>query len=109
VITWTAGTPSFRELGFDRPELGLSASAGGFVAGRVYIAAGRRQAGPVTGVVSFDPKRVDGASVVLDEEPPVGVARRSHAAAVSGGKLYVFGGLIEGEKQATDSVEELTP
>jgi hypothetical protein len=109
VIVWTAGAPAFRELAFDRPELGLSASAGGFVAGRVYLASGRREAGPVTGVVSFDPAGVDGASVALVEEPPVAVARRSHAAAVSGGKLYVFGGLIEGEKRATESVEELSP
>ncbi len=72
------------------------------------MAAGRRPDGPVASVPSFDPVHLD-AAVALVEHSPVTVTRRSHAAACSGGKLYVFGGLLEAKKRALDSVEELEP
>ena len=108
ILVWTSGDPAFRAVPLERPELGLSSTAGGLIGGRVYLAAGRRQDSPVASVLSFDAVHLD-AAVALVEHSPVTVTRRSHAVACSGGKLYVFGGLLEAKKRALDSVEELEP
>jgi len=83
--TWTSGTP------MPKPVV-LAAAA--MLGGKIYVLGGAisdRVDGDNDGVVAdvhvFDPQ-----TGAWTEAPPMRTARRSHAAAVVGGQLYVIGG-----------------
>lgn len=110
VLIASPGQAAFRETRLEKPQLALGGSAGGLVGDRLILAAGRRPEGPVPLAVSIDATTVATAKLIaLGSLPPLTAARRSHAAASAGGKLYVFGGMNVTENGALDSVEELGP